>query len=159
CATRSTPFSWILCASDVRPQGCIIFAAVVFSARRATSIGPVDPRRYLQRFISALAHLDFLRGSWPTTRRRTVSHRAKLHPLTAPRMIRLPRLASPGIVAATLVAMACGGGSASRRITPEYDKKTGRLTLLKYDSNGDGRVDTWSYMDGARVVRIEIDKD
>jgi len=40
-----------------------------------------------------------------------------------------------------------------------YDKKSGRLTLLKYDSNGNGKVDTWSYMDGARVVRIEIDKD
>lgn len=31
--------------------------------------------------------------------------------------------------------------------------------LLKYDSNGNGKVDTWSYMDGARVVRIEIDRD
>jgi len=79
--------------------------------------------------------------------------------LTAPRSIRLPRLPALGVVAATLVALACGGSSSSRRITPEYDKKTGRLTLLKYDSNGDGRVDTWSYMDGARVVRIEIDKD
>ena len=44
-------------------------------------------------------------------------------------------------------------------IEPVYDKKTGRLTLLKYDSNGNGKIDTWSYMDGARVVRIEIDKD
>jgi hypothetical protein len=46
--------------------------------------------------------------------------------------------------------------AARERITPEYDK-TGRLQLLKYDSVGNGRVDTWSYMDGARVVRIEID--
>jgi len=44
-------------------------------------------------------------------------------------------------------------------VTPEYDRKTGKLTLLKYDSNGNGKVDTWSYMDGAQVVRIEIDKD
>lgn len=48
---------------------------------------------------------------------------------------------------------------AARRIQPEYDQKTGRLALLKYDSNGNGTVDTFSYMDGARVVRIEIDKD
>jgi uncharacterized protein RhaS with RHS repeats len=48
---------------------------------------------------------------------------------------------------------------ARRRISPEYDKTTGKLKLLKYDSNGDGTVDTLSYMDGARVVRIEIDKD
>ena len=51
------------------------------------------------------------------------------------------------------------GDEARKRITPEYDKKTGKLQLLKYDSNGNGKVDTWSYMDGARVVRIEIDKD
>jgi uncharacterized protein (DUF2141 family) len=48
---------------------------------------------------------------------------------------------------------------ARKRITPEYDSKTGKLQLLKYDSDGDGRIDTWSYMDGSRTVRIEIDKD
>ena len=44
-------------------------------------------------------------------------------------------------------------------MSPEYDKTTGKLTLLKYDSDGDGKVDTWSYMDGPRVMRIEIDKN
>ena len=48
---------------------------------------------------------------------------------------------------------------ASKRITPEYDKATGKLKLLKYDSDGNGVVDTVSFMDGARVVRIEIDKN
>jgi hypothetical protein len=48
--------------------------------------------------------------------------------------------------------------AAKKRITPEYDR-SGKLQLLKYDSKGNGQVDTWSYMDGARVVRIEIDKD
>lgn len=50
-------------------------------------------------------------------------------------------------------------GPASSSIEPVYDKQTGKLQLLKYDSNGDGRIDTWSYMDGARVVRIDIDRD
>ena len=31
---------------------------------------------------------------------------------------------------------------------PEYDKQTGKLQLLKYDSDGNGKVDTFSYMDG-----------
>ena len=44
-------------------------------------------------------------------------------------------------------------------MTPEYDPLTGKLRLLKYDSDGNGKVDTVSYMDGSRVVRIEIDKD
>ncbi len=48
---------------------------------------------------------------------------------------------------------------AAKRIEPVYDQQTGKLKLLKYDSNGDGSVDTWSYMDGARIVRIEIDQD
>src|SRR5262249_34523061 len=65
------------------------------------------------------------------------------------------------IAAAAVGAAACDRASveAKKRIAPEYDKKTGKLTLLKYDSNGNGKIDTWSYMDGARVVRIEIDKD
>jgi hypothetical protein len=60
-----------------------------------------------------------------------------------------------------LVLSSCdrAGSEARKRISPEYDQTTGKLKLLKYDSNGDGIVDTWSYMDGARVVRIEIDKD
>src|SRR5471030_584754 len=59
------------------------------------------------------------------------------------------------------LTLACDNGAADakKRIEPVYDKETGKLQLLKYDSNGDGKVDTWSYMDGARVVRIEIDKD
>jgi hypothetical protein len=55
---------------------------------------------------------------------------------------------------------ACGRDSAAqKRMTPEYDPQTGKLRLLKYDSDGDGKIDTVSYMDGARVVKIEIDKD
>lgn len=61
------------------------------------------------------------------------------------------------LVAATQIG--CSQAGESKRIEPVYDKTTGRLQLLKYDSNGNGKVDTWSYMDGARVLRIEIDKD
>jgi hypothetical protein len=63
-----------------------------------------------------------------------------------------------GVLALPAVA-ACGHASArgGKSIEPVYDSKTGRLQLLKYDSNGNGVVDTWSYMDGARVLRIEID--
>jgi len=65
------------------------------------------------------------------------------------------------LVIALVSSVGCGqdASEARKRISPEYDKKTGKLHLLKYDSNGNGVVDTWSYMDGARVVRIEIDKD
>jgi hypothetical protein len=64
-------------------------------------------------------------------------------------------------VACALLLVSCDqqNTDARKRIAPEYDKATGKLKLLKYDSDGNGVVDTWSYMDGARVVRIEIDKD
>ena len=64
-------------------------------------------------------------------------------------------------VIAAMIAGACGRAPAPTRgaVQPEYDRATGKLTLIRYDSDGDGRIDTWSYMDGARVVRIEIDKN
>ena len=36
---------------------------------------------------------------------------------------------------------------------------TGKLRLLTYDSNGNTKPDTWTYMDGARVLRVDIDKN
>src|SRR5438874_11395511 len=71
------------------------------------------------------------------------------------------------VVYGCLLALALGIGAcesreaaeARQRIQPVYDADTGKLTLLKYDSNGNGKPDTFSYMDGARVVRIEIDQD
>lgn len=60
------------------------------------------------------------------------------------------------------VLMACRTRAAAgphNLVEPVYDKQTGRLTLLKYASGGDGSIDTYCYMDGSRVVRIEIDQD
>jgi len=60
---------------------------------------------------------------------------------------------------AAAVLPGCQRRPETRRIEPVYDPKTGKLQLLKYDSNGNGVIDTWSYMDGARAVRIDIDAD
>jgi hypothetical protein len=65
-----------------------------------------------------------------------------------------------GILAGALCCGACQPQPESaKRIQPIYDQKTGKLQLLKYDANGNGTTDTWSYMDGAHVVRIEVDSD
>jgi uncharacterized protein (DUF2141 family) len=72
------------------------------------------------------------------------------------------RFAAPVFLAFVLIASsACNrtGGTSAKRVTPEYDPKTGKLQRLQYDSKGDGKIDTVSYMDGARVVKIEIDQD
>jgi hypothetical protein len=59
----------------------------------------------------------------------------------------------------TLGACGTGQSQARKNIEPIYDQQTGRLKQLNYDSKNNGKFDTVSYMDGARVLRIEIDTD
>ena len=47
----------------------------------------------------------------------------------------------------------------SKQIRADYEKQTGRLRQLTYDSNKNGKPDSFSYMDGTKVLRVEIDKD
>jgi hypothetical protein len=42
---------------------------------------------------------------------------------------------------------------------PTYDKQSGRLTQLTYDSNKNGRIDTWTDMDGAKPLQSRIDRN
>jgi hypothetical protein len=61
-----------------------------------------------------------------------------------------------------LLAQSLSAGCArerTKKLEPVYDPLTGKLLLLKYDSKGSGRFDTFRYMDGARVTRVEIDSD
>jgi hypothetical protein len=64
-------------------------------------------------------------------------------------------------VAATLTACSTKSDPAESKspFNPVYDNTTGKLTMLSFDSKKDGKIDTWSYMDGTRIVRIEIDRD
>ena len=41
----------------------------------------------------------------------------------------------------------------------KYDPKTGRLKRLDADINKNGRMETFSYWDATRLIRIEIDQD
>lgn len=43
--------------------------------------------------------------------------------------------------------------------TAKYDPKTGKLKRVDTDLNKNGRMETFSYWDGSRLLRIEIDKD
>ena len=62
----------------------------------------------------------------------------------------------------------CSGGCGSPAPSPpgaqagvqaKYDTQTGRLRELTYDSNKNGKPDGIGYMDGTRILRIELDKD
>jgi hypothetical protein len=45
------------------------------------------------------------------------------------------------------------------RVAATYDKTSGKLVQLTVDAAKDGKPNIYSYMDGTKFVRIEIDKD
>ena len=56
----------------------------------------------------------------------------------------------------------CGApddGAVPSPLNAGYDPETGRLQLIEFDSDENGTVDTWTHMDGSRVLRSEIDAD
>jgi hypothetical protein len=65
-----------------------------------------------------------------------------------------------GVVA--VLATGCADPAKARAqtgIQPTYDTGTGRLKQIALDSNHDGRVDTWTDMDGARPIQTRIDRN
>jgi hypothetical protein len=58
-----------------------------------------------------------------------------------------------------VVSAACSRGVVREAPEADYDPKTGKLRQLTYDANQNGRNDAVSYMDGTRIVRIELDLD
>jgi len=63
---------------------------------------------------------------------------------------------APVLALLTLVA-GCGGNTGSETSKGSYDPQTGRLVQITYDRNGNGRIDTWTKMDGARPISSELD--
>jgi hypothetical protein len=44
-------------------------------------------------------------------------------------------------------------------VKPTYSPTTGVLEKLEYDSNKNGKIDSVAYMQGTKILRLEIDKD
>jgi hypothetical protein len=71
-------------------------------------------------------------------------------------------LASITIAVTVCLAVACTDPETARlkeTTRPTYDQSTGRLKELTYDANKNGRIDTWTDMDGNRPLRARIDRD
>jgi hypothetical protein len=75
--------------------------------------------------------------------------------------VRLIHALVPILVVAQASISACvrKNDAFTPQVEPVYDTTTGKLRLLQYDSNGEGKIDAWSYMNGSQVVRIEVDRD
>ena len=74
----------------------------------------------------------------------------------------VPRFVACAAVAAILCSAACSDPEAERlkkTTIPTYDKTTGKLTELTFDRNKNGRIDTWTDMDGSKPRRSRIDLD
>ncbi len=57
-------------------------------------------------------------------------------------------------------ALGCGAPSeAQTNVQAVYDDETGRLRQLSHDSNKNGKPDSIAFMEGTRVLRVEIDKN
>ena len=75
-------------------------------------------------------------------------------------------MAREAALLAVLLALAHGGcrrdaetARLEETTKPTYDEATGRLKELTYDANKNGRIDTWTEMDGPRPLRARIDRD
>jgi hypothetical protein len=64
-----------------------------------------------------------------------------------------------GFVTVVTLMTACSPSTAAHKTIATYDQKTGKLQTLAVDANGNGTIDTVSYMEGAQIVRIEVDQN
>jgi hypothetical protein len=55
------------------------------------------------------------------------------------------------------LAAACGRPPANTTSKGTYDPQTGQLIQITYDRNSNGRIDTWTRMQGARPISSELD--
>ena len=72
------------------------------------------------------------------------------------------RTAAAICAASVVLATGCSRSASepfAHGVAGTYDTKTNKLSLLTYDRNGNGTVDTWTDMDGGRPLRSRIDLD
>jgi hypothetical protein len=64
-----------------------------------------------------------------------------------------------GLLLACVLTGCAGPAPEAGRVAATYDKTSGKLSQLTVDAAKDGKPNIYSYMDGTKFVRIEIDKD
>jgi hypothetical protein len=63
------------------------------------------------------------------------------------------------LFAVAFLATGCSPGRTGEEPRAEYNPANGHLERLRFDANHNGRNDAVAIMDGARIVRIELDLD
>ncbi len=72
---------------------------------------------------------------------------------------RVPDTVLMPVCALLAFSLSCSPAADKAGISATYDSSTGKLTELAYDSNHNGKVDTWTEMNGNRAVRTRIDQN
>lgn len=57
------------------------------------------------------------------------------------------------------LAISCGSQPSEQRVQATYDQKSGKLSQLTVDAKKDGKPNIFSYMDGTKFLRVEIDNN
>jgi len=57
------------------------------------------------------------------------------------------------------LTISCGSQPGENRVKAIYDESTGKLGQLTVDAEKDGKPNIFSYMDGAKFIRVEIDNN
>jgi hypothetical protein len=65
----------------------------------------------------------------------------------------------PWLILLCWTSISCAAPSTDKRVQASYEKGTGKLSQLTVDAKKDGKPNIYSYMDGTKFVRIEIDND
>jgi hypothetical protein len=91
----------------------------------------------------------------------TAAARGSYHRPVSGATARYVRYAAVMAACGPLVAGCSRGANTPEKagIAATYDSKTGKLAELAYDSNHNGKVDTWTEMNGTHPVRTRIDRN
>jgi len=64
-----------------------------------------------------------------------------------------------GLGLAIAMTVSCTSSEAAGQLEAKYDQTTGKLSELTMNARKDGKPNVFSYMDGSKFLRIEIDND
>jgi hypothetical protein len=71
--------------------------------------------------------------------------------------MRPPKPTAPILTALSLLTAACNSTPPNQSVSAAYDPASGELRRLTINSTKDGKPNVLSYMEGSKILRIEID--
>jgi hypothetical protein len=97
-------------------------------------------------------------GTWPPLRRESDrARRVRKSAIKAIVTLGLMAAVASGVVAYRVSGPYGDRNEQDPRLQRVFDQATGKLTMVAFAADGSFRVDHWCYMDGERLVRMDVD--